>query len=348
MPTLSINYGLSDITAVCIDDLGDLSDISIGYPYSRDLFAHFYSEQEYYTDIFNHILKKLKIHKTDLKVIATGFPHIPAIGYEYSSALTLDKLFKLVDKCHIVCADNCSIFTQDTFISLQNLNNLGLGEQEKNYLANLYVYKNAYPTTLSHYNLLFANIWHIVNSINGTRPLPKMEVEYPLLFLGDIFSVKEQEFTNIAYLYMVSLIRDPGIYYLTFDQRNLFPHFVHLAAFNNDFTHFKDDYSTKELGTLINSPGNTSCLIETEVGTSQLVEVSANRMFFVPMKREEGARIVVKSELLGSFEKKISGGDLGLIIDTRSKHDTKAYTYSDLQQDINANLKNINEVLNQL
>ena len=101
----------------------------------------------------------------------------------------------------------------------------------------------------------------------------------------------------------------------------------------------------EQLGTLINSPGETTCLIETDLGTSQLLDVGPGRIAFVPLEMSDQARVVIKSVNLGSIERNVQGGKLGLIIDTRTKNDLKTYDHNQLQIDINANLKNIGQVL---
>ena len=60
------------------------------------------------------------------------------------------------------------------------------------------------------------------------------------------------------------------------------------------------------------------------------------------------ARLVIKSQELGSVEKTVKGGKLGVIIDTRPKHEIETYDYNSLQMDINNNLKNIHEILAKL
>jgi hypothetical protein len=169
----------------------------------------------------------------------------------------------------------------------------------------------------------------------------------PIIFFGDIINkdLINQEFENIAYLYFLSMVVNPGIFSLKVDGENLVPHYLHLKKFNFELSSFYDEFEPETLGTLVNSPGETSCLVSTELGTSQLMDIKAGRIFFIPLDKNASARMVIKSQELGSIEKTVQGGKLGIIIDTRPKHDIEAYDHSSLQMDINNNLKSISEVL---
>ncbi len=349
MPILSLKYGISNVQAVYLSDEGKISDFFLGYSYSKDLYSHFYSEQDFYSDIVEHIISKLKIPKTDLQVIATGFPSVPAIGREYSHAVTLDELLKQIDNYEIVCLANGTIFTQNDHISYYDTSKIDFGAMETNYLLNLSVYTNAFPTRPSDYNLVLSNIWKMLNS--HRKDTKKLILNSkPIIFFGDVLNkdLMKDEYKNIAYLYFISMIVNPGIYSLKMDYSNLVPHYLHLKKYDTGLGKHYDELEPEVLGTLINSPGETSCLVSTELGTSQLMDIKSGRIFFVPLDKNASARVVIKSTELGSIEKTVQGGSLGVIIDTRAKHDIETYDYSILQMDINNNLKTISEVMAKL
>lgn len=349
MPVLSLKYGNSSVNAVYLDDEGEVSDYLFPYGYSKDLYAHFYAENDFYSDITDLIMSKLDVEKEGLKIIATGFPSIPTIGHEYTSSLTVDQLLSKVEDYEVVCITNGTVFTQKDYLSYFDTEKVKLGSMETNYLLNLAIYTNAFPTRPSDYNLLLSSIWGMLNS-NRKNTKELILNSKPILFFGDILNEKfiDQEFESIAYLYFVSMVVNPGVYNLKIEDSNLILHLLHLKMHNYDLSQQYEQFEPESLGTLVNSPGETSCLVSTDLGTSQLMDIKPGRIFFIPLDKNASARLVIKSQELGSVEKTVQGGKLGVIVDTRAKHDLENYEHNTLQMDINSNLKNINEVLAKL
>jgi hypothetical protein len=350
MPILSINFGVANVRGVYLSDEGEISDYVINYSYIKEFYAHFYSEKEFYTDITDHFIKKMKVPKRGLQVIATGFPKIPAISYDYSHTLPTEQLFNQVSDFDVVSLSNNTVFTQKAFINFAKEERIAYGEAESNYLKNLTIYKNVFPSRPSDYNLILSNIWNTVNKKRSDSQEVILR-DLPTLFLGDVFSmppVEGFEFEKIAYLHILSIIVNPGIFSLHLDKTNIFPNLFHLKLYRPDLGYVYDNFKPESLGTLINSPGETTCLIESEIGTSQLVDITVGKLIFIPLDSNSKVRVVVKSSVLGSVEKRVSGGHLGLVLDTRQKNDRKIYDHEQLQIDINANLKNIEQVMSKI
>ncbi len=347
MPILSINFGISTVRGVYLSDEGNVSDYSIDYSYQENLYSYFYSQKEFYSDFVEHFIKKLKVPKRELQIIAIGFPEIPTISYEYANTITTDKLFSQVEDYDLVSLSNNAVFTQNSYLSLDDTNKAVYGSTESNYLRNLSIYKNVFPSKPSDYNLMFSNVWNVVNSHRqNTREV--ILSDKPTLFLGDIFTIEQvdnEHFEKIAYLHILSLIINPGAFNIMVDKKNIFPNLLHIKNYRSDLSYIYDNFKPEFLGNLINSPGETTCLIETDLGTSQLLDVGPGKIVFIPLDTNNQARIVVKSTHLGSIERKVQGGVLGLIIDTRAKNDLKTYDHNQLQIDINVNLKSIGQVL---
>ena len=349
MPILSLKYGSSNVNAVYVNDKGEVSSYFLGYGYSKDLYSHFYSEENFYTDIVDHIITQLSVTKEGLQIIATGFPTVPTIGQAYASSVTLDELFKKVDDFEVVSVSNGAVFTQNNYLSFHDGKTTKFGSMETNYLLNLSIYNNAFPTRPSDYNLVMSNIWGMLNS-NRENTKELMLNSKPLVFFGDVFykDLMNKDFETIAYLYFISMVVNPGVYNLKIDDSNLLPHYLHLKNFNVEYSMHYEAFEPEILGTLVNSPGETSCLVSTELGTSQLMDIKKNRIVFIPLESGANVRLVIKSAELGTVEKTVRAGKLGVIIDTRPKHDIETYDYNTLQMDINNNLKNIHEVLAKL
>ena len=347
MPVLSLNFGVASVKGVYADAKGNLSDYTVPYSYSKNLYAHFYSEEDFYADIAGHIMKQLKVPKTDLQIVATGFPMVPPIGVPYASTALVNELASEFEGYETVCLGDCTVITNETFASFYTLDNSQLGKAERDYLLNIATYRSIQPTSLSEYNLMFSNIWNMLRT-SGETKLSDPASGKELLFHGELFDDMTPEKQKLAFLYIISLVVEPGIKVINVDMGNLLPHIVHIHKQEPSLVKMPESLQILRLGTLVNSPGNTAVLLETDLGTSQLLEIEAGKMVFVPLDMETNARMVLKNHNHGDVEHTVTGGELGLIIDTRNKNDLSGYDYSQLQMDIDNNLKNVGEVMGHL
>ncbi len=351
MPLLSLNYGINSTRGVYIDAEDKITSITYRYPYSRDLFEHTYSVDQYYEEVTSYLMRQFKISRTDkCDIIATGFPTIPNIPNKFANAYLLDQLVKKIDNYHVVSVTDRSVYKQNSYISHSDVKNLQYGVKEKNYLLNLALYSNVIPEKPSEYNLLLANVWNIFRTMDEQKMDAKEQKALlkPTLFMGDIFDTNKIEFEKISYLYLLSFIIAPGFHYISLDKHSELIHLAHMRYYNDKYAKLIEEYKPKNLGTLLNSPGDTSCLLQNDTNNSQLIEVRSGRIVFLPLNENTSTRIVVKGKQIGSIEKTVKGGKLGIIIDTRPKNDIKNYSYNNLQIDINANLKGINEIYGRL
>jgi len=138
-------------------------------------------------------------------------------------------------------------------------------------------------------------------------PMP-LKPSKDIVFMGDLVIKMDPS----KYLFLLDLISTVGIYSINLDQKCEY-------ILRKPLVDMKFPYTAVSLGTLVNSPGPTSCLIETSVGTKQLVELKENDLVFIPLENMSVARIVVKGQSIGSVDTKIRGGVLGVVIDTRYK-----------------------------
>ncbi len=344
MPILSLNFGIACVRSRYIDDSGISSSFVYKYPYSENLYSHFYSEHDFYSDVIDVIIKELGVITQGLKIIATGFPKIPSTKYPYDNSILFDQLIKGITNYEIVSITDSTVFTHNKYSATYDIEKLQYGKNEKNYLLNLSLYNNVIPETPSEYNLILANIWNMFNALRTDTKTLIMTTK-PMVFMGDVFDFENVEFEEIAYLYILSFIANPGMYTLNLDKKSELVHLAHLKIYKKEMAKHFEEFSPIALGTLINSPGETTCLIKNESGSNQLLEIKPGKIFLVPMPENMNTKVIVKSKYFNSVEKTTRGGKLGLIIDTRAKQEPQHYDYNQLQIDINTNLKGIREAL---
>ena len=122
MPILSINYGIKYTSALYVKNNGEFDYKRLNYVYSPKLFSNSFNREKFYTDLTDHFIKKLKVTKAKLQVIATGFEPAPTIGLPYDKTTSYKELLSFDHNYYTYLLDKCTIITQDGFTSYHKSN----------------------------------------------------------------------------------------------------------------------------------------------------------------------------------------------------------------------------------
>ena len=345
MPLLSLLFGCTEVSALYLNEGSEYLFSRYPYSYTPELFSHFYSEENFYSDIVDLLIKQLKVKKSELEIVATGSITVPTIRYEYSFTITFEDLILNDSQYDGKFFDNWSLFTRNSSMCLYPREGNHLNNADRDYLSNLTIYKNAISDSTENH-ILTSTCMINLSKMADSEVLDKVTIQNnPILFSGKMFQMDNSDLRNISYLSLLTVVTNKGFNKIFVDEDRMFVHFSLLKKYNQEkYGSFLNDHPPVELGTLLNSPGNTSCLLESSVGTTQLVEIEENKLFFVPMEKDAKIRIVVKNEVLGVFEDIVSGGRLGLIIDTRQKNEKEIVTKSTFQAEVEKYLQSLNEI----
>lgn len=346
MPTLSIKYGSSSVSYLYLKKDGSYTWRSFDYTFLSNLYAHFTSEQKFYTDIFNYILKSAKVVKKDLKVVATGYPTVPSIDYPYELAKDLEALAGSDSRYEVINSDQYSFYTQNLDKIHQSSHFSSLVGEDKDYLANMYFYNGSLPATLDNLALFFSHLEE--SHKKAVYDVSQIKENRPKLISGDILQAGNKEIKNALYIYLISIIKPLGFHSVFIDERDSYYHFLLLKTFSSEFETLYNEYQPEAMGTLLNSPGETSCLFESEVGTKQLVELASNKLFIVPSGVSTNYRVLVKNTVLGDVERQVKGGSIGIMIDTRDKGDQQTYSPKSLSLFVRNSLSSFTEASNKI
>jgi hypothetical protein len=180
-----------------------------------------------------------------------------------------------------------------------------LYETEDDFLANFDIYPN-----VKHLDTQDINIKdNFLRALVSNSPVSIGEGS--VLITGERF-IDFDKSEAISYLLAFDLLRFPGTYHLKIDKNNVFPHYFMLDM----LAEIDDEYFS--VGTIVNSPGPTECLYKSNLGTTQLVTLEENRIFIIPLDKNSEASVLIKNSK-GSIERKVQGGALGVVLDTRDK-----------------------------
>jgi len=114
-----------------------------------------------------------------------------------------------------------------------------------------------------------------------------------------------------------------GFYSFKLDQSNFLGASSPLCLLENTTFQRLEFPEFLTLGSVINIMDDLSCVISSSNGAKTQFSVKKGRVFTHPLSFSERITLSLKSKKYGSFEKELSGGVFGIVIDTREKSGTK-------------------------
>jgi hypothetical protein len=152
----------------------------------------------------------------------------------------------------------------------------------------------------------------------------KVPVEKPIAFLGCRFNTLHG-IEDVNTMLILQLLQGTGTYDIFVDSNdstiltNLLR--IYLGKDPGITVH------PEKLATLISIPSNIECLIASQIGTSQIIDLEKDKIFVLPLPKEERTKIMLKPAGNAQVERIVSGGKLGLIFDTRTSKTDFATAY---------------------
>jgi hypothetical protein len=331
MPTLSVNFSTSEVSFLYAENPDNIKNYLFSY-------SGFTAEDEI-KELFKIAAKEMQVSFAKCDIIITGFPAAPVLKEDIKASYTLDRILSGIVELNPVFVSHNSVVSADNFMcSIPSDYN---SSSASNYFNNI----NIYPYLLTSESLQRFTLDSLIRYypselVNNSNP-------NPIVFTGDRFSFVHPE-DAFTYLLFVDLVKKQGFFELQVDNQNILANMALLAHHDQVYSGLLSSYKFKKLGHLINSPGPLECLIETDEGTKQFVEVGVGELFMVPMDPSVKYRVSAKSSSLGAVERSIEGGILGLILDTRPKSNPYEFNPEYFEK----NLKNwaslVREVVTQL
>lgn len=313
MPVLTAYIGLQSVNGLIFKSSEDYQFYTYPYVYSPEVMSGYYSGSAFYKAVFEYFCEQSKVKFSDCDILLTGFfePHILDFKIEYAS---IDKVLEFIKSYNSVLVNNFAIVTQlgfKSFLPLEKGSVCGktFEPDEQNYYSNMTIYPQIFPVDLSSQIDLDSNISKLICNTKIDFSADK-----PILFMGSRFTGKKYH-KELDYLLMISLIRDSGIYKINVDEKNtvILSSLMQMQNIKNS----NIDHEPVSVGTLISTKGPLECMVSTDIGTSQVIELQADKFFVLPLGEGSKAKIVLKSQGADAIEKEVSGGSLGLIFDTR-------------------------------
>ncbi|MFZ5425266.1 MAG: hypothetical protein ACOZAO_05715 [Patescibacteria group bacterium] len=317
MPVLAAHIGSSEISFLYFSSPLNYKFFGMPYIYSSNIYGNYLDRNSFYDKVFQHAVKTHRLPSKDLEILVCSYPE-DHCDISNSHCITLDKALNSINGYKYVYVDRHKVIESGVPIERSLLPDTSddsrediARSEEANFLANLTIYPFVKPINSAE-QLDFDNATR--SQLNGLV----LDPEIPVVFTGDRFNAATERW-DLAYLLMLDLISNAGFFELYLDAANRVAPLALLNSYNSALFDSIKDVNYKPLGTLLNVPGGVECLFETELGTSQLVDIGSNDLFLFPLEVGAQARVLIKSDVMGTLDRFVIGGELGFVIDTRLK-----------------------------
>ena len=349
MPILSIYFGVSQTTFVLIRSQKSEPEVYI-YPYAYPTskltsLNGLITESAFYSELVTLILNDFGLKPSACDILLCGYPRVPKLISSLNRNLNKKtKVAKVKDSVDISTSEGIitpalhltldALLQDISGIDLLLLDNFKLVMGHE--MASSFFIKKAILTETDANSTLYPHLQPQfafgdmeTASYKDSSNLRSAPQQVKLYISGDRFHMPANDIDVRATTYMLlfDILKTPGFFDLTIDSSNILINLLLLAHHKPEFHKLFLDYQFDSLGTLINTPGQTECLIKRNSGNSQLITIPTNNLYLLPLGKSDRATILLKSHLLGKFEKVVSGGTLGVVIDTRDK--TKPFVWNE-------------------
>jgi hypothetical protein len=319
MSALAAYFDALNVSFLEEDDSGKLSFFNFPYAYSPEIFSNFCSQDQFYKSLFDTILKERKTKLSQYEVITTGFLQPPKLPFDVKYSANLTDLLSKVKGYYPILVSNFSVATKSDVTSLIPFINdatspeFKIADDQADYYANLSIYPQLVPMDMAAQIDLDQALLKSVPQ----EMLSKLGTD-PIVLTGSRF-LPYQPNREPNYVFMLNLIKKPGFYQFYLDKNNALILLQLLKTFKKaqtKATYAFDNY-IESAGTFVSTTCDSECMLTTDVGTSQFFEVTKNNIYILPLDKDSKATLSIKSHDLGSVEKQVKGGAVGLVIDSR-------------------------------
>ncbi|RJR27289.1 hypothetical protein C4561_02565 [candidate division WWE3 bacterium] len=319
MPVLAAFIDTQNVNILIFKSYDEYYLYNFPYVYTKEVFSASYSETEFYRSVFEYYCKQHKLKLSDCDVVVSGFLEPPKLELPLKYYVSVFDVIRRISGFYPILVNNYSIFTPQGFYCWNSTDqNMTSGEmieaEEENFYANMAIYPHLIASDLSTQSDIDQNIM----SLLGGSKL-RIPDNMPLTFCGSRFT-HENMIPELNYMMILNLIQHEGVFDIRIDKYNSSILFALLNIYDSNI--HLEPVPEKE-GTVISTFNSLECMVKSEIGTSQLVQLEKNRIFVLPVGSNERPEILLKSHNIDTKELKVSGGKVGLIFDTREVRGTQ-------------------------
>jgi len=322
MPTIAAYIGVSHFCALLYKNKNDYDFFYSPYVYLPEVFSNYTNEEAFYLSILELFCKKNGVTFSECDTYISGFLSIPEFKAPNIKRMEFTKLFDNMPNYYPVVVNDFAFATKFFMISSSSYGFLQNGADDAAFRLNKCIYPHLKAIDVSSQLSLDKEVLSGVVHHNL-----KWDSNTPVIFMDSRFYGEEDK--PLDYIYMISLISTPSVYDIYLDRTHTMLLFNMLNMVLKDEKIPLDLDNIEHVGTLVTGTGITECLISSEEQSSFVFEVEKNTLRKTKLEVDTEYRIVIKNKDLGTIEKNVFGGKLGLIVDTR---DNKIDAFSNIRK----------------
>lgn len=324
MPIMSVFVGEKEISALLVKSPKEFRFSQVPFAYSSSVHSLVYKEKGFYSKVFEYFLKVFDLNPVGTDII------LASILEKDMEGLGL-KMYKLVGDIlsdgfqHTGYLVEKDILENDSGLAFQtNFLDLNSTRAISNIISNLNILKISVSQDSELVDLTDKNLRAI--SLMPKPSSEKIGITHQITFTGTRFTQFYADDIS-KYLLCLDLAKIPGDVHIKLDRNNSFIPLTLLKYYDlGAYEIIREEVNFETLGTLINSPGDTECLIKSMSGTDQLLDIKTNKVVFIPLEDNSRAEVLLKSLKVPEAKYVVRGGKLGLMIDTREKNSSEYFS----------------------
>lgn len=312
MPIITAYIGTSNLCVLLYKSKTDYEFFYSPYIYLPELFSNYTTEEEFYTTILKLFCKKNGVDFDKCDIYVSGFVSVPEFKNTKVKRVSFVKLFDNMPSLYPVLVNDFAFATKFFMVASASYGFLkNVTDESTTFSVNKCVYPNLKALDLSSQLALDREV---LQSVSRDKSI-KWDPGTPIVFMGSRFYADEER--DLDYLYMTSLINTPGVYDIYLDRTHTLLLFNMLNTVTDKEKISLDLNTIEHVGTLITGTGDVECLVASENGESKVHDIDKNTINRIPLEELSEYRLVIQNHSIGTVEKNIFGGKLGIIVDTR-------------------------------
>lgn len=309
---LACYFDVSDVSFALVSyQTQEVKFFNFPFHYSEEAFSNQINEADFNKSVIEAILKSNKIKISEVEIIAAGLIEPVKVSLDLAFSTTATTLLQGIDGIYPVIVNDFSVLTKDAILSYVSCTRQkkSLDGDESDELANLSIYPQLISVDIPTTTVLDREV---------SEKVSLLDLEYTqkqhIVFSGSRFS-RPVVYEYLDWMLVIDLVRKPGLHCISLDRKNSVPLFSLIKKYKPQTTLDNSTY-LESLGTLINSPGETECLLSSDVGTGQFFSVKKDSIYVVPMTQGSKGTLAIKNHVIGNLKEVIDGGSAGLIVNT--------------------------------
>jgi hypothetical protein len=286
------------------------------YVYSKGVFSNQCNQEEFHKTLIQKLLSDRNINPGRCDILLSGFMDPPEIGLKSKYSIGIVDIVESSDELVPVFINNCSFITKgllSAYSSCENTSDSPRRDfEDGDQMANFCIYPNIVPEDLSAQSNMDSRLFQRIPDDF------KFESGRKLVFTGGRFS-QPTENRELNYILILETLRGFGFFQINLDSYNVFPISRTMQMYDRDLENPYGEY-IERVGTFVRTGGSAECLLSTGIGNDQFIEIEEDRIFVLPLRLEKPAKLSVKSSILGTVDIRTTGGEIGLVFDTRKEN----------------------------